>query len=296
MELRELKTFQKVAILLSFNLAADALHYAQSTVSAQIKSLEDDLGVPLFHRLGKKISLTEAGENLLKHSQRLLAMVEETYTATTGRGMLEGSLSIRVPQTVAAYYLPDILVNFQKKHPKVQLEFRSCTAYRLLHELASGAIDLSFLMTESILSGSLEKELLGFEELVLVVQTGHPLARQGVADITCLEGQTLLIPKTDCDYPLRLKKILVEERIKPAAMPEFNSVEAIKHCIRAGLGVALLPRIAVARESEAGELAILPWPDGPFETAVFMIWHKEKWRTPSMSAFLETVRQTKAES
>ena len=108
MELRELKTFQKVAILLSFNLAADALHYAQSTVSAQIKSLEDDLGVPLFHRLGKKISLTEAGENLLKHSQRLLAMVEETYTATTGRGMLEGSLSIRVPQTVAAYYLPDI--------------------------------------------------------------------------------------------------------------------------------------------------------------------------------------------
>ena len=295
MELRELKTFQKVATLLSFNLAADVLHYAQSTVSAQIKCLEDDLGVPLFHRLGKKITLTEAGENLLKYSQRLLAMAEETYIATTGRGVLEGSLSIRVPQTIATYYLPGILVDFQKRHPKVRLEFRSCTAYRLVHELTTGAIDLSFLMTESILSENLEKELLGFEDLVLVLQTGHPLAQQGIADITCLEGQTLLVPKTDCDYPLRLKKILTEARIKPTAMQEFNSVEAIKQCIRVGLGIALLPRIAVARESEAGELTVYPWPDGPFETAVFMVWHKEKWRTPTLSAFIETVRQTMAE-
>jgi DNA-binding transcriptional LysR family regulator len=84
MELRELKTFQKVAILLSFDRAAEVLHYAQSTVSAQIKALEDELGVPLFDRLGRQIVLTDAGEKLLKYSRRLLAIHEETYAEVKG--------------------------------------------------------------------------------------------------------------------------------------------------------------------------------------------------------------------
>jgi len=101
MELRELKTFQKVATLLSFNRAAEVLHYAQSTVSAQIKALEDELGLPLFDRLGKQIVLTDAGEKLLKYSRRLLAFHEETYAEIKGQQELRGSLTIRIPQTVA---------------------------------------------------------------------------------------------------------------------------------------------------------------------------------------------------
>lgn len=292
MELRELKTFHKVATLLSFNLAADALHYAQSTVSAQIKSLEDDLGVELFDRLGKRIVLTEAGENLLNHAQRILAMVEETYASVTARTALEGSLTVRVPQTIVTHYLPKIIMNFQTLHPKVELKFTTCTAYRLVQELGSGAIDLAFLMTESVVSERLHAEILGFEELVWVAHSSHSLVNASTIDFRSLDGQTLLIPKADCDYPLILQKSLVEERVKPAAMPEFNSIEATKRCVGEGLGISLLPRIAVASEVKRGELTILPWADGPLETVVFMIWHREKWLTPTLSAFLQTVRQT----
>ena len=85
MELRQLKTFQKVSTLLSFNRAAEALHYAQSTVSAQIKALEDELGVPLFDRMGNQIVLTDSGERLLLYAQRLLVVEEETYAEVTGK-------------------------------------------------------------------------------------------------------------------------------------------------------------------------------------------------------------------
>ena len=168
MELSELKTFQKVATLLSFNRAAEVLHYAQSTVSAQIKALEDELGVPLFDRLGKHIVLTDAGEQLLKNARRLLAIHEETFAEVRGRRELRGSLTIRIPQTIATYYLPPVLVEFQSRYPRVRFEFNSCTVPTLAQELSAGTIDLAFLLTESVQSANLETAVLGFEHLLLV--------------------------------------------------------------------------------------------------------------------------------
>jgi len=291
MELRELKTFQKVATLLSFNRAADVLHYAQSTVSAQIKALEDELGVPLFDRLGKQIVLTDSGEKLLKYSRRLLAIHEETYAEVKGRTELRGSLTIRIPQTIATYYLPPLLVKFHECYPRVRFEFLSCTVHPLAQELSAGTIDLAFLMTESVQAASLQSEVLGFEDLALVTHAGHPLAREPSVSFRDLQGQTLLYAKTDCDYPIRFQRMLAEEKIKLSTTLEFNSVEAVKQCVMAGLGITLMPAVAVRREVESGSLTILPLSDGPMEVAIFMIWHKDKWLSPTLDAFLETVKE-----
>ena len=291
MELRELRTFQKVATLLSFNRAAEVLHYAQSTVSAQIKTLEDELGVPLFDRLGRQIVLTDAGEKLLQYSRRLLAIHEETYAEVRGQKELRGSLTIRVPQTIATYYLPPVLVKFQSRYPRVRFEFSSCTVPTLLQELSSGTIDLAFLMTESVQSANLQTEILGFEQLVLVAHPQNPLARKPLTSFKDLEGHVLVYPRTDCDYPARFRRMLQDEKIKLTTTLEFNSVEAVKHCIMAGLGLTLLPRIAVRREVESGELTLLQLPEELMEVAIIMIWHKDKWMSPTLDAFLETVKQ-----
>jgi DNA-binding transcriptional LysR family regulator len=292
MELRELKTFQKVATLLSFNRAAEVLHYAQSTVSAQIKTLEDELGVPLFDRLGKQIVLTDAGEKLLKYSRRLLAIHEETYAEVKGQTELRGSLTIRIPQTIATYYLPPVLRKFQGRCPKVRFEFISCTVPTLAQELSAGTIDLAFLMTESVHSASFQTERLGFESLVLVTYPENPLAKKSSLSLADLRGQALLYPKTDCDYPLKFRRMLSDEKIELSTLLEFNSVEAVKQCVMAGMGISLMPEIAVRREVESGELAILPLSEEPFEVAVFMIWHKDKWLSPTLDAFLETVLES----
>jgi DNA-binding transcriptional LysR family regulator len=288
-ELRELKTFQKVATLLSFNRAAEVLHYAQSTVSAQIKALEDELGVPLFDRLSKQIVLTDAGEKLLQYSRRLLAIHDETFAELKGQNELRGSLTIRIPQSVGTYYLPPVLVKFQKSYPKVRFELKSCTVQPLAQELCAGTIDLAFLMTESVQSASLQTETLGFEELVLVTRPGDPLARKPSILLRDLQDRVLLFPSTDCDYAARFHRMLSEERIRPSTTFEFNSVEAVKQCAIAGLGITLLPSIAVRREIESGSLAALPL-DGPLEVAIVMIWHRDKWLSPTLDAFIESVK------
>ena len=291
MELRELKTFQKVATLLSFNRAAEVLHYAQSTVSAQIKALEDELGLPLFDRLGKQIVLTDAGEKLLKYSRRLLAFHEETYAEIKGQKELRGSLTIRIPQTIATYYMPPVLVKFQKSYPRVRFEFQSCTVQTLAQELSAGTIDLAFLLTESVQAASLQTEVLGFEELVLVTHAENPLVRKTSVSFQDLQGQVLLYARTDCDYPLKFQKMLADEKIKLATSLDFNSVEAVKQCLMAGLGFALMPTVAVRREVEAGALSILRSAEEPLEVAIIMVWHKDKWLSPTLDAFLETVKE-----
>jgi DNA-binding transcriptional LysR family regulator len=98
MELRQLKTFKTVAQLLNFNRAAEILNYSQSAVSAQIKLLEEELGVKLFERLGKRIALTQAGETLMRYSQKMLDIEKETLTEVSGWKEPHGSISVRIPQ------------------------------------------------------------------------------------------------------------------------------------------------------------------------------------------------------
>ena len=135
MELRQLKTFQTVTRLASFNRAAEALNYAQSTVSAQIKLLEEEFGVPLFNRLGKNITLTEAGQMLMRYSQRMLDIEKETLTKVSGWEEPHGSISIRIPQSIGTYLLPSVLSKFKESFPRVGFDISTCAYNELIQEL-----------------------------------------------------------------------------------------------------------------------------------------------------------------
>jgi DNA-binding transcriptional LysR family regulator len=122
MDLQRLQTFRTVATLMNFNQAAEVLHYSQSTVSAQVKTLENEIGVLLFKRIGKSIQLTEAGAKMLVYADKLLAIKDEAVAEVTGRNMVSGLLTIRMPQTVAAHYLPGILCDYQPRFPGMRLD------------------------------------------------------------------------------------------------------------------------------------------------------------------------------
>jgi DNA-binding transcriptional LysR family regulator len=187
--------------------------------------------------------------------------------------------------------MPPILVEFQKSYPRVRFEFQSCTVHTLAQELSAGTIDLAFLLTESVQAASLQSEVLGFEELFLVAHPENPLIRKTSVSYQDLQGQVLLYARTDCDYPLKFQKMLADEKIKLANSMEFNSIEAVKQCVMAGLGFTLMPVVAVRREVESGALSILRSSEDPLEVAVLMVWHKDKWLSPTLDAFLEMVKQ-----
>jgi len=290
MEIRQLRTFQAVAQMLSFNRAAERLHYAQSSISAQIQALEEELEVKLFDRLGRHILLTEAGERLLQYARKILDLADETKAEIVRSKEPEGALTIRVPESFCVYRLPPVVKQFRSRFPKVSLSFITCAVENLQKDLRKGITDLAFLLTESIQAADLEAEALGFEHIMLVASPGHPLAAKPEIQTRDLEGETILLSKVDCSYRRSFEQILDQGNIRPGTTLEFNSVEAIKQCVMEGIGITILPEIAAAREIAQGRLAALTWGAGEMEVALLMIWYKERWLSPTLSAFIRMAR------
>jgi len=292
LEFRQLKTFRTVASLKSFNKAAKVLNYAQSTVSDQIRGLEEELNERLFIRSGKNIELTEPGEILMQYAQRILDIEEEAKSQILTGDVHHGALSIRIPETVSIYCLPDVLHRFHQKFPKTRCSFNNCTSTTLQQEFQSGMTNLAFLITDSSFDArNLEVEVMASIPLLMVAHPQHPLIKKESVQIEDLQDQTIILPQRDCSYSALLRRALTESKVKPNHIFDFNCLEAIKRCIMAGTGITLIPEIAVRKEIEQGQLSVIPWQGRSFNVNLLMIWRKDKWISPPLDAFMGMVRE-----
>lgn len=291
MESRQLKTFLVVAELLSFNQAAEALNLAQSTVSARIKGLEEELGVALFTRLGKKVALTDAGRMMVRHAKKMTEFEAETLAEVAGWNEPASSITIRIPQSLGTYLLPHVLKRFQKDYPRVSLDISTCTFSRLKQELRSGLTDVAFLLYDAINLSDLKSELLGFTNLVCLCSARSDLKNRDCVALKELEGETLLLPKNDCRYATAFSRLIGEQNITPATTLEINSIETIKACVEQDVGIALLPEFAVKEELAQGKFATFQLEHGPIEVAILMILHKDKWLSKPMESFIGHVKE-----
>jgi DNA-binding transcriptional LysR family regulator len=289
-EIRQLKTFRAVAQLMSFNRAADRLGYAQSSVSAQIQALEEELGVRLFDRLGRRIVLTQAGETLERYAARMLDLAEETLAQVASETTPRGSLTIRVPESLGVCRLPPVVRAFQQQNPEVRLRLVTCAHDGLKEDLRRGLTDLAFLLAEAVVAPDLDAEVLGFESVVLVAPPGHPLVSRRLVSTRDLAGQTFLVSTVDCSYLKTFRRILDEEGVSLSRVLEFSSVATLKECAAHGGGITLLPEMNVGRELAEGRLALVPWSEGRLEVAILMAWHKERWVSPTLKAFMDAAR------
>ena len=290
MEIRQLKSFLAVARLLSFNRAADQLHYAQSSISAQIRTLEEELKVRLFDRLGRRIMLTEAGERLVRYAEKMVALEKETTAEIADEEAPAGALTIRIPESYGICRLPSGIKRFHDQFPRVQLNFITCSHEGLQEDLRKGVTDLAFLLTESVRTADLEVEMLGVEPIVLVAPAGHRLAASKRVRTADLAGETLLLSKVDCSYRKQFEQILNDQGVALPPAIIFHSVAALKQCAIQGVGVTILPEVMVRRDILRGKLVALHWEEGRLETALLMIWYKKRWLSPSLKAFMNAAR------
>ena len=303
MELRQLETFRAVARELSFSRAAAGLGYVQSSVSSQVAALERELGVPLFDRLGRRIALTEAGTVMLGYSERLLDLAREAGEAVADAGVeqgeITGSLNVSAPETLLTYRLPRAPDRLPRDAiPKVRVSLKPTAVGRLVgstrRALEEGRVDVAFVLdVPSVGVEGLSAELLMKEEVSVVAPPAHALAVSNLVAPSDLGGETVLLPEapqSGCAYRGRFERQLAEGGMVPRETLEFQSIEAIKRCVSAGMGVTVLPTVTVEAELAAGTLSELGWQE-PIRVGTLMAWNEARWASPALRAFLKTARE-----
>jgi DNA-binding transcriptional LysR family regulator len=266
-------------------------------VTAQIKSLERELGLALFDRIGRGISLTDAGRQLLGHAEALLELEERAKAEVTGGGEPTGTLRVSAPETLTTYRLPPVLASFRDSHPGVRLVFypnpTGTLDGGLERELREGVVDLAFVIEEPERGAGpdFSSETLSVERLALVGPPDHPLSRTELVTPHELSRETMLLTEKGCGYRNVFERGLETSGVRLDLAVEFASGEAIKRCVASGMGLAVLSEISVEREIERGELVRIGWPWEGFSVESRIVYHRDKWLSPAISAFLHTARR-----
>ena len=291
MDFQQLKTFRMVAATGSFTQAAAALHYAQSSVTAHIQALENDLGVPLFQRLPRRVVLTPAGTRLLREADTLLQQVEHARQSVRSGQEARGPFTLSAPDTLCIHWLPAVIREFRGAHPGVRMVFRPGPEAEYRRLVADGALDLGLVMEEPIPGGALHVETLFPTAMVLVAPPDHRLALAGPMRTEDLRGESILLTETGCSYRNLFEHALIAAGIHPGTTLEFRSVEAIKYCVMAGLGISLLPELAVRREVARGQLKVLDWPGPAMVIHAQAVCRTGSLGNPDLQAFLDVARR-----
>ena len=291
MEVRQLQIFCTLAEELNFTRTAERVHTVQSNVTTQIKALEEELGTPLFDRLAKRVMLTEAGKRFLPYAEKALTAMVEGHFAVRHGAEPAGQLRIGAPESVLAYRLPEVLQCFRKRYPLVELIFRPHWDETLFDALESGKLDMAIRMIDTIDHSQFASVRLRTEKVYLIAHPEHPLAEKQTVEPADLRGQVLLLTEAGCAYRKKLDEMLAANKVRAGNVTEFSSVEAIKQCATAGMGIGLLPEIVVAAELNRKQLKSLRWAGPNMDIATHIVWHKDKWLSPGMLAFLELLKE-----
>ncbi|MDM5155657.1 LysR family transcriptional regulator [Bacillus sp. DX1.1] len=291
MEIKQLITFKTAAENLNFTQTAKKLNFAQSSVTAQIKALEAELGTPLFERLGKRLFLTEAGRKFQLYADKMIALSYEAKMAVKEDEEISGTLIIGAQESQCTYRLPSILKEFKAQFPQIKLIFKPAHSNEDAKEqLMEGKLDLAFILDECKTEDALHIESLIKEELKIVVFPNHPLLEKSTISTKDFENETLLLTELGCSYRTIFEESFRAEGVYPINKIEFVSVEAIKQCVIAGLGIAILPAMVVEKDIQEGTMKelVLGSTIAPIFTQI--AWHKDKWITSPLQQFIDATR------
>ncbi|MDX5445989.1 MAG: LysR family transcriptional regulator [Zoogloeaceae bacterium] len=254
--LRQLKIFEAVARHLSFTKAAEELHLTQPAVSMQINQLEKVVGVPLLEQIGKRIYMTEAGEELLRYGRSigtLLAEAEQVFAEM--QGLRRGRLNITVAST-ANYFVPRLWATFRMRHPEVTVSLDVTNRAGLLRALAENQTDL-VIMGQPPDDTGLIAEIFMSNPLVVIAPPTHPLAGARDVPLERLQDQTFLVREQGSGTLSLMERVFAEKGFHPSTPIEMSSTEAIKQGVEAGLGLALLSLHTLEMELALKRLVVL---------------------------------------
>ena len=245
MEFKHLQTFQAIVKEGSFLKAAEKLQYAQSTITLHIQKLEEELGVKLFSRRGKRTELTVAGRTLQDHTNQLLYRATQLQQAMSdlvaGKA---GQLRIGSVEPVASVHLPAILVDFCRRYPQVRLSLEVGVTQIISQRVANGTLDLAICSSPAANLGLTFKPLFQ-DPISLLIPKSHHLATEKNLTVSLLAEERLILTEEQCPYREVLEKALLPYGVNPFSGIEVMSLEALKQMVHHGLGIGVMPAAAI---------------------------------------------------
>ena len=253
MDLGQIEAFVQVANQRSFSRAAEALFLTQPSVTARIQALERDLGERLFERSGRGVRLTEVGACFQPHAERVLQALAAGRDAIDSlRNLQSGSLILASATTVSTYILPGVLKTFRARFPRVEVSVRTGRSEQVLAMLLADEAQVGLVRT--VYHQDIETKGLVEDELVLVANADDELAGQGSVTVEQLGDHPFIFFDRNSSYYSLAQGLFRQHGVVPRTQMELDSMEATKKMVEEGLGIALLPRIAIERELASGEL------------------------------------------
>jgi DNA-binding transcriptional LysR family regulator len=251
MDLRQLEILQAIAETGSFTACGRKLHVSQSAISRQIALLEEELGEPLFLRVGRQVRMTPAAEALVQLGQRVFQDVRDTVANVTDRTReLRGTLRLSGGMTVCLYIFPALVKQLRRDHPRLDVRMMVAMAGRSVEEIRAGHVDAG-LLTLPVDEADLVTLPVLREELLLVTMPGHPLAKRKKITAQDLAGEPFVLFEAGSGTRRVIDRLFLSENIEPNVVMETENVEIIKAMVKTGLGIGIVPYIAVAREVRA---------------------------------------------
>ncbi|WP_088067246.1 LysR family transcriptional regulator [Gottfriedia luciferensis] len=287
MEIRHLITFKAIVDMGGFSKAAVHLGYAQSTVTAHIQALEQELGVPLFDRIGKKVQLTEVGENFLAHALEMIQLYIKAKDVFQTENEEIATLRIGAPESLTIYRLPQIIQSFRSQYPKVNIIMKAGSCWDLQDELRRGDLDIAFFLQAPRSDSDLHMETLIEEPLVILLPPSSD--NKSLQSFTLNDNENIILTEQG-SYRDYFEAFLRSKGIQTETAMEFWSVEAIKQCVICGLGISMLPLVTVQNEMNQQKLKIIHWDTSLGSVSTIMSWHKNKWHSRAARKFMDLVR------
>lgn len=291
MELRQIQTFLTLAQTQSFSGAARLLGYSQSAVTVQIRQLEAELGIRLFDRMGKGVSLTPKGAQFSEYAANIMREINRSKAICTDDGELHNPLHIGVLESLCCYKLPPILRDFRQNHPRVPLRITTASPRELIAMMEANQLDLIYILDRPRHNPEWNKVLEVEESIVFVAPAGYLPVRKEVFCLEELMGYPFYLTEQNENYRKELDDFLESKGMSITPFLEASSTEFIMRVLRENGGISYLPYFAVEKAVAEGSLSLLPVSD--FKRVLYrqIFYHKHKWESPEMEHFIRLALQ-----
>jgi len=289
---RRLQVFQTVARQLSFTKAAEELHMTQPAVTFQVRQLEEQFNTRLFDRTHNRISLTEAGQRVLKYADQIFVLYSEMDNAVRElTGDVSGVLMLGASTTIAEYMLPVLLGDFKTEYPDITIRLKVSNTDGIVSQVENNTIDLG-VVEAPVNNKNLVVEKCRTDHLVLIAPPGHELA-----------GERVVPLQKVTDYPFicreegsGTREVMIESMEKAGMAAnslqvamELGSLEAIKGAVEAGMGISILSSATIQKELRLGSLVAVQL-DPPIDRPFSFVHQKQKFRVRAMDELLTFAR------
>ncbi len=286
--LRQLRVFEAVARRSSYTRAAEELHLSQPAVSMQVRQLEDQVGLPLFERIGKGIGLTEAGREIYHYSRsinRALAEMEDVVQSL--KGVSRGRLSVAVASTIN-YFAPRLLAEFHRRYPGIHLTLDVTNRERIVRQLESNQVDMVLMGTPP---GDVDVAAEPFmaNPLVVIAPPDHPLADARDIPLERLASEVFVMREPGSGTRQSLERFLAESGTLIRHGMQMTRNEAIKQSVRSGLGLSVVSAHTIELELETGRLVTLDVQGFPLPRDWYLVYRRGRRLSPAAKAFHDFV-------